>query len=140
MPRARVAQWQSGGRGARPQVARSSRAPRTTPTPAGLPAVRTRSEAKLTERQFMQQVITAAELLGWKYYHTHNSRRSPKGFPDLVLAKPGLPVVYAELKKEGGRLTREQRDWLALLALASGTEVYVWRPSNAAEIEKVLTR
>lgn len=37
------------------------------------------------EKVFQAQVLDLAHLSGWLCYHTHNSRRSAPGFPDLVL-------------------------------------------------------
>ncbi len=73
------------------------------------------------------------------YYHTHDSRRSPAGFPDCVFAWRSGRVVYAELKSEKGRLTPDQRRWLDYLAL-SGAPVYVWRPEHLLDgtIHRVL--
>ena len=93
---------------------------------------------KLTEAAFQRQVLDLARLCGWRWYHTHRSDRSPSGFPDLVLVHPkrGL-VVFAELKREGGRTTQAQRDWLADLRQAG--VAYEWRPSDWPEIVAVLT-
>ena len=44
-------------------------------------------------------------------YHTHDSRRSAKGFPDLVLAKNGV-VLIVELKTDTGVATPDQVAWL----------------------------
>ena len=38
-----------------------------------------------TEDQWQSAVIEYARLMGWLVYHTHDSRHSEKGFPDLVL-------------------------------------------------------
>ncbi len=58
------------------------------------------------------------------------------GFPDLVLIKAGR-LLFAELKAAKGVLTPEQRTWLNGLRGACG-EVYLWRPEDYDEIEKVL--
>lgn len=89
-----------------------------------------------TEKGFQRVVIEYARLRGWNIYHTHDSRRSPAGFPDLVLVRER--VVFAELKSERGRLTVEQRAWLAALRTA-GVEVFCWRPSQWDEIERTLS-
>lgn len=91
-----------------------------------------------TEAQLQAAVIELAQLLGWKVAHfrparTKDSWRTPvaadgKGFPDLVLVK-GERLLVVELKSESGRLTDEQRDWLADLR-GAGVDVRVWRPSN----------
>ncbi|MCC6312227.1 MAG: hypothetical protein IT345_15125, partial [Trueperaceae bacterium] len=60
------------------------------------------------ERDFQALVVQLARLRGWRVYHTFDSRRSPAGFPDLVLARPPR-LVIAELKSEKGRVADEQR-------------------------------
>ena len=40
------------------------------------------------EADFQADVIAAAEGRGWLWFHCYDSRRSPPGFPDLVLAHP----------------------------------------------------
>ncbi len=87
------------------------------------------------EKAFMWQVINYAEDHGWKVYHTYRSDRSEKGFPDLVLVR-GC-VIYAELKTEKGKATKEQEEWLTALK-AANQEVYLWRPSDRPSIERIL--
>lgn len=88
-----------------------------------------------SEVSFQDAIIAAARYLGWKVYHTHDSRRSPAGFPDLVLVKD--KVLYREVKTEKGRLTREQADWILALR-AAGADAGVWRPSDWDALEKEL--
>jgi hypothetical protein len=95
---------------------------------------------RLTERQFMAQVVAYAKLTGWRVYHTFDSRRSDPGFPDLVLCRARHPpprVVFAELKAQRTPVTDDQRAWIDELR-ACGQEAYIWRPSQWPEIEKVL--
>lgn len=99
------------------------------------PALRTMP--KMSEKQFQQQVVDMARALGWMAYHTHDSRRSEPGFPDLVLVRER--IIYAELKSETGKPTLEQLSWMEALKVA-GAEVYLWRPSDACEIEETLKR
>ena len=89
-----------------------------------------------TERQFMADVIRLAEVLGWRTYHTHDSRRSAPGFPDLVLVRRPR-VIFAELKAQRGRLTPHQLDWFAELR-ACHQEIYVWRPEDAEKVARIL--
>ncbi len=83
----------------------------------------------LSERAFQRQVVEFAELMGWRTYHTYDSRRSNAGFPDLVLVRPPR-VVFVELKRERGRATRDQDLWAALLRACPGVEYYLWKPSD----------
>ena len=87
---------------------------------------------KQNEKGFQSAVIELARLCRWVVYHTHNSRRSPAGFPDLVLARRGV-VIFAELKSERGRLSDAQQEWL------EATGGSCWRPSDWKTIEATLT-
>lgn len=91
---------------------------------------------RMTEAHWQRQVVAYAELMKWRAYHTHDSRRSNPGFPDLVLVRRPR-VVWVELKADRGRLTSDQRDWLDDLR-ACGQEVFVWRPNDWPIVEKVL--
>lgn len=84
-----------------------------------------------SEKELQEQVLAAAKALGWTLrYHTHNSRRSEPGFPDLVLGHPerGL-LLFRELKTEKGRTTKEQDRWIIGLGL-TGNDAGVWRPRD----------
>jgi len=101
--------------------------------------VRVKVSAWISEKEFQAQVLDLAKLSGWFCYHTHDSRRSAPGFPDLVLARPPR-LVFAELKSEEGRLRPEQGGWLAALGRCEAVEARLWRPSDWPEIEEVLKR
>ena len=92
-----------------------------------------------TEKQFMAAVDEYERLEGWLVYHTHDSRRSGPGFPDLVLCRPPRLVV-AELKTERGRVTFGQDVWLYKLSQCAGAETYLWRPADWPAIEAALRR
>lgn len=58
----------------------------------------------MSESVFQSKVINMAKSLGWEHYHTHDSRRSVAGFPDLVLVHPqrdGLSIESSRLKRAG---------------------------------------
>lgn len=96
----------------------------------------------MSEADLQQQVLQLAEVLGWRAYHTHDSRRSQPGFPDLVLVHAGRRrLLFAELKRAKGRATREQLAWLHDLS-ETGAETYIWRPADllAGTIHDALTR
>lgn len=88
-----------------------------------------------TEAKFQKWLIDEAKSRGWRCYHTHDSRKSVAGFPDLVLVRER--VIWAELKLDGKEPDAAQLNWLEDLE-ATGAEVYVWRPSDAAAILEVL--
>jgi hypothetical protein len=90
------------------------------------------------EKVFQAAVLRLAKQYGWMCYFTWSSKRSPEGFPDLVLAHPDpardTPLIVAELKREGGQCTPAQVAWLAALASCTGVEAEVWRPAMLQEI------
>jgi len=75
------------------------------------------------------------------WYHTHDSRHSPAGYPDVIAIYPDTGrVVVAELKREKTQPTFEQIEWLNAFS-ATPAEVYLWRPSHfyGGQIHAVLT-
>lgn len=93
----------------------------------------------VSEKAFMAAVVRLAKANGYKVYHPFDSRKSAPGYPDLTMAKPGCPVIFAELKVEGEKPTIEQQAWLDTLRQAQNTHVFLWRPSDWPHIEEVLT-
>jgi hypothetical protein len=94
--------------------------------------------SSMSEADWQAIVVQLARLHGFeRVYHTHDSRRSEPGFPDLVLVKPPR-VLFVELKRENGKLTDEQHAWMRALAGCPGVEVYVWRPPNLDGVQQVL--
>ena len=91
----------------------------------------------LSEKNFSQQVVDLAQLLGWKVYRTWISFHSPAGFPDLVLVR-GDRLIMAELKSEKGQLTPAQEEWLEILRVTGKAEIYLWRPSDFEQIVGIL--
>lgn len=90
-----------------------------------------------SEKQFQATVIELAKIYGWRAYYTHDSRRSPAGFPDLFLIRNGR-IEVIECKSNTGKLTSEQKVWLDALSRA-GIHCQVWRPqSPKEELIKVL--
>ncbi len=92
---------------------------------------------KTSEKDFQAQILDLARLAGFLVYHTHDSRRSAPGFPDLVLVRPPV-VLFVELKSESGKLRPEQKAWLDALRACESVEAYLWRPGDWPEIEKTL--
>ena len=99
-------------------------------------ALRPVTTLELTERDLTKQVRELAALFGWRRYHTWLSQHSTAGFPDECLVRPPR-VVFAELKRETGKLTPAQAEWLDDLA-DCGLEVYLWRPSMIDDIASCL--
>ena len=85
----------------------------------------------MTEKEFQNSIIELVQIHGWLCYHTHDSRRSSPGFPDLVLAKSGT-VLFVEVKTDTGSLTNDQIVWL------KATHGVIWRPKHWKVIVKSL--
>lgn len=95
--------------------------------------------AGMSEAKLQQLVMALAAATGWTLrYHTHDSRRSNKGFPDCVFLRDGR-LVFAELKSQKGRVRPEQQMWLDALR-DSPADVYLWRPSDylVGDVERAL--
>jgi len=94
----------------------------------------------ISEAQLQQMVIDLAHWAGFMHYHTHDSRRSRPGFPDLVLVHTTTGrLIFVELKSDKGRIRPEQDVWLQ--HLGKQHEAYLWRPAHwhTGVIRKVLT-
>jgi hypothetical protein len=90
----------------------------------------------VTEKQFQAQVVQLARLYRWDVYHTHDSRRSDPGFPDLVLSR-GSVLMVAELKTDVGETTEEQDKWLDRFR-AANIPAHLWRPRDWNVIQEAL--
>jgi hypothetical protein len=85
----------------------------------------------LKEREFQDLITEAAVLNGYLTYHTHDSRRSDPGFPDLVCVKPGRPILFLEVKAEKGRVSPTQQVWCDTINETEGTALaMVVRPRD----------
>lgn len=100
-------------------------------------------DLKSTERSFHRRVIELALSKGWRQLYFYHSDSLASGIPDVCLLRAsddGVRLLFAELKRErGGKLSRKQRFWLDCLSRVSGVEVYLWRPSDWAKIEEILS-
>lgn len=106
----------------------------------------------ISEAEFQKLVLEAARLSRWRRAHFRKVRvqrkggavywETPvaadgKGFLDLVLVRSPR-VIFAECKRDGERMTPEQELWYAALKACPGVEVYLWKPSDWATIERLL--
>lgn len=94
--------------------------------------------AEKPESEYQAEIVKLARTLGYRCYHTFDSRKSEKGFLDLVLLKPPR-LIIAEVKTEDGKLSKEQLEWYGALCLCPGVEVYVWRPRDWNEVIRILS-
>lgn len=112
--------------------------------PLGAPA--------MTETNFTKQVIDLAHLYQWRVCHFRTSRIQREngqvhyatpvqadgaGFPDLVLAKCGKPILFLELKSDKGVVSPEQEEWLRILNRGSSPAL-VFHPKDFDKIEALL--
>ncbi len=103
-----------------------------------------RADRTMSEKTLYNRVRYRAKKHGWKFIHftqaivggmsEDGAWATPvggdaKGFPDLMLVRPGRELAFAELKRELGKLSPEQEEWIGLLRTL-GYDVFVWRPSD----------
>lgn len=106
-------------------------------------------DASMSETQWAYQVERLFQMAGWTYYHPYDARRA-NTILDYVAWRER--VIWVELKKQNGRLTRDrwvedgrghrhfvpgQFETVASLKHAN-QEVYVWRPADYEEVCRVL--
>jgi len=83
----------------------------------------------MPESQLQERIIEAATIGGWMHYHTHDSRRSDRGWPDLVLVR-GRRMLVLELKRRTGRVSVHQQGWIDALQRVDTLDVRVVRPDD----------
>lgn len=108
-----------------------------TPPAGSVLDARDRLLRSISEADWQTTVVQTAEAFGWWWWHDNDPRRNAAGWPDLTLIRPPRLVVV-ELKKETGKLSVAQRGLLGLMARCPGVEVYVWRPSDQRDMERIL--
>jgi hypothetical protein len=121
----------------------------------GLPA-RNRGGG-ISEAAWQSEVMGLLAFYGWLAYHTHNSERSPAGFPDITATRTmrdfAPELLFAELKTDTGAIRPAQRSWLwALHQVAAAADhmsrhdvleapaigCYLWRPRDRRELEATI--
>lgn len=88
---------------------------------------------QVPEQTVLNAVRLHARINGWLVYHTHDSRKSERGFPDIV-ATNGSRLLFAELKRANGKLTVEQERWIQLLDHTGKVDAFVWRPEDIVDV------
>lgn len=100
----------------------------------------------MLEAEWQRKVINYARDRGWFVAHFTAAKSSRgrwvtpvaadgAGFPDLVLVRER--VVFAELKREGGKLRAQQEVWMSKLRWAGATH-FVWEPSDWYDVKDEL--
>lgn len=90
----------------------------------------------MSEAELQTRITDLCDWLKLRWFHDTDSRRNNAGFPDLAIVGPG-GFLFAELKKQTGRVSPDQRAWITALE-AVGIEIHVWRPSDWPAIEQRL--
>lgn len=115
---------------------------------------------RMSERELLEAVVECAQRLGYLVAHIPDElyklavsvdrpdmMAGAAGLPDLILVHPGdkwLPVIFAELKTERGRVRPMQQVWLDALdreSLDDGfVRVVLWKPMDWLDgsVERVL--
>ena len=81
----------------------------------------------MSEQGLQAAITQLCRMLGVRWYHTADSRRSNKGWPDLAMWARGF--ILRELKTDAGKLTAEQQRCGDELR-AAGQDWDVWRPAD----------
>jgi len=102
---------------------------------------------QISESAFTAQVIRMAQVFKWRVAHfrpgmTKRGRwvtamSGNIGFFDLVLIGKSR-TIFAELKSAKGKLTEDQKEWIARARECPGVETYVWYPKDIEMIESIL--
>jgi len=119
--------------GARDAAVASWDVARVTCPACTAPSPRRRPPGGMSEQAFQAAVTEALTRAGWTWYHTHDSRHSPAGFPDVVALRRETCLII-ECKSATGTLTPAQQTWLAAWRRIVGIEVHVWRPDDLAQM------
>lgn len=86
----------------------------------------------LSEKAFQRAVEDVCRVHGYETFHTHDSRRSRAGYPDLTIIGHGR-IFHRELKLTTGRVSADQAAVIDLIN-RNGGDAQVWRPSMWPEI------
>ena len=92
------------------------------------------------EKDFQERVCHLARLYHWRIYSIPDSRRvSMAGYPDLTMWNVEQKrLIFAELKREKGKVSESQKIVLSELGQLVQCEVYVWRPSDWDSIIEIM--
>ena len=102
---------------------------------------------KITEDEFLRQVLQLAKLRGWRTAHFRPAMTKKgrwvtavsgdgKGFPDLILVRRDS-ILVVELKVPPNKLTAEQQEWMDAFE-RTGIMVLCWTPNDWPLIEWTL--
>lgn len=93
------------------------------------------------EIEVQNQIIAVVKTLGYLTYHTHDSRRSEKGFPDLCIVGFGK-LMFIEFKAGKNTVTKEQQQWLDEFQIAGVDarlyHVDTWKNGNRELVDELI--
>jgi hypothetical protein len=109
-------------------------------------------DPSISETAFGDIIQRCAVENGWLHCHVRPLKvrtrgnkwitpTSQKGYPDWHLVHPLLgEAVILEIKKRGGKVTREQKRWLHALSKVPGNRVFAAWPEDWPAIRRMLER
>jgi len=116
---------------------------------------------EISESTWQSQVFGLLRMFGWRWWHddaTNNRRRcrcggewvcsrdrrhpytqirNRRGLQDLIIWR-GPFMILAELKRQSGKLTDDQRDIAESMADVRYTRSTVWRPGHSQAVADIL--
>lgn len=92
----------------------------------------------MTEAQYQDLIKGTAEANGWMCYHTADSRRSDKGFPDLICIR-GDELFAIEVKTAKGGVRPEQYVWMQAFERVEDIYTIIARPKDWIDVRDILT-
>ena len=90
----------------------------------------------MSEAQWQKRITDYCDLLNLMWHHETDSRKSKRGFPDLVIVGP-YGVLFLELKRQKGKATAEQVRWIKAINDAAGRAAIV-RPHDWPVVKRML--
>lgn len=78
-----------------------------------------------TELEYQATITDLLDLLGWKWHHETDSRRTHPGWPDLFAIHPNGWALWLEVKSATGAITEDQIGWLKALGWNPGTALTI---------------
>jgi hypothetical protein len=92
---------------------------------------------KINHADYQWQIVKYAKLHGWKHQYWWRTFKSPKGWLDLVLARPPR-LVMAEIKIPPDTIKPEQQEWIDMWKQYPLIECYIWLPDDWDTVVKIL--
>lgn len=105
-----------------------------------MPSAREMVEAAQKEGEFQQQLLDLARTLGWRCYHTWDSRHSEGGFPDIIAIR-GPTLLALEIKGAKARPPPpEQVGWIGAFKQVRFVSADFVYPKDFPEVKDALEK